>query len=112
MSDKRRHHPMEPAMPDWTPIFLLPNIRLKHAVGVDEAAMVPPDDNRVLAYCRQYPDFRRFVRKFSDPFGAKSSPGILLLRDTSAPTFRSMEAVSSFRDLVALQRFRCSALSR
>jgi len=39
-------------MPGWTPVFLLPNLRLKESVAVDEAAMVAVDDERIRAYCR------------------------------------------------------------
>lgn len=86
----------------WTPVFLLPNIRVKESVAVDEAAIVAVDDERIRAYCRQYPAFGRFIGKFTDPFGARSTPGILLLQTSSRKTFRTLEAVSSFRDLVAL----------
>jgi hypothetical protein len=89
-------------MPGWTPVFLLPNLRVKENVAVDEAAMVDVDDERIRAYCRQYPAFRRFVGKFTDPFGARSTPGILLLQTSARGSFRTLEAMSSFRDLVAL----------
>jgi hypothetical protein len=86
-------------MPGWTPVFLL---RVKENVAVDEAAMVDVDDERIRAYCRQYPAFRRFVGNFTDPFGARSTPGILLLQTSARGSFRTLEAMSSFRDLVAL----------
>jgi hypothetical protein len=86
----------------WNPVFLLPNLRIKQEVSVGEAAIVPADDPRAQLYSKQYPEFRAFVRKFTDPFGVKCAPGVLLLESTSNPTFRSMEAVSSFRDLLAL----------
>jgi hypothetical protein len=89
-------------MPEWNPVFLLPNLRIKHAVMAPEAAIVPPDDERVRAYSQQYPQFGQFLSKFTDPFGVRNAPGVLLLNETARPTFRSMEAVSSFRDLVAL----------
>jgi len=89
-------------MSDWIPIFLLPNLRIAHAVAVDEMAIVPFDDERVRAYEKDYPDFRQFVGKFTDPFGARIAPGVLLLRNTAPRTYRTMEAVSSFRDLLAL----------
>jgi hypothetical protein len=89
-------------MPGWTPVFLLPNLRVKESVAVDEAAMVAVDDERIRVYCRQHSDFRRFVGKFTDPFGSRSTPGILLLQTSAPKTFRTLEAVSSFRDLVAL----------
>jgi hypothetical protein len=65
-------------------------------------AIVPCDDERVKAYEREFPQFRQFVRKFTDPFGARISPGVFLLRQPVPPVYRSIEAVASFRDLIAL----------
>jgi hypothetical protein len=65
-------------------------------------AIVPSDDERVSIYEREFPQFRRFVGKFTDPFGARIAPGILLIRHSAPNIYRSMEAVASFRDLVAL----------
>jgi hypothetical protein len=89
-------------MPEWNPVFLLPNLRIKHGVSAPEAAIVPPDDERVRLYARRYPEFGRFLGKFTDPFGVRNAPGVLLLKGEAPLTYRSMEAVSSFRDLVAL----------
>jgi hypothetical protein len=86
----------------WVPLFVMPNLRVINSVGVDEAAIVNADDQRVRDYCRQFPDFRKFIRKFTDPFGSKMNPGILLLQLDAGKNFRTMEAVSSFRDLIAL----------
>ncbi len=89
-------------MPEWLPVFLLPNLRIAHDVAVEEMAIVPFDDPRVLSYERDFPDFRRFVRKFTDPFGARIAPGVLLLRQSAPGIYQSIEAVASFRDLIAL----------
>ncbi|MGH6673822.1 MAG: hypothetical protein ACRECV_17885 [Xanthobacteraceae bacterium] len=89
-------------MTDWTPLFLMPNLRVIDPVGVDEAAIVNADDERVRDYCRQFPQFRNFISKFTDPFGHKKTPGIFLFQTESPKNFHTMEAVSSFRDLVAL----------
>ncbi len=89
-------------MSNWIPLFVLPNIRVKDGVSIDEAAIVPNDEPRVRAYVRDHGDFGMFIKKFTDPFGAKSGPGVMLLRNEVANTFRTMEAVSSFRDLIAL----------
>src|SRR6267378_69122 len=89
-------------MSDWIPIFLMPNLRVDHEVVADAMAIVPSDDPRVAAYEKEFPDFRRFARRFTDPFGAHIAPGILLLHSNAPKTFRSIEAVASFRDLLTL----------
>jgi hypothetical protein len=89
-------------MSEWIPVFLLPNLRIAHDIAVDELAIVPFDDERVRGYVREFPEFGRFCRKFTDPFGVRIAPGVLLLRQTAPNIYRSMEAVSSFRDLIAL----------
>lgn len=89
-------------MSEWTPVFLMPNLRVAHEVVAEEMAIVPCTDDRVTAYESSQPKFRKFVQKFTDPFGARVSPGVLLLRSNVPETFKSIEAVSSFRDLLAL----------
>ena len=51
-------------MSDWIPIFLMPNLRVGHEIIAEEMAIVPFDDPRVAAYEKEFPEFRRFVRKF------------------------------------------------
>ncbi|QOZ75275.1 hypothetical protein XH83_07385 [Bradyrhizobium sp. CCBAU 53351] len=89
-------------MADWMPVFLIPNLRVAHEVISEEVAIVPCTDDRLKAYESIHPEFKKFVQKFTDPFGARVSPGVLLLRSDAPKTFRSIEAVSSFRDLLAL----------
>jgi hypothetical protein len=86
----------------WTPVFVLPNLRVSHEVTTDEVAIVPYTDERLRPYEATHPQYRQFLRKFTDPFGARVSPGVLLLRSDAPETFKSIEAVSSFRDLLAL----------
>jgi hypothetical protein len=65
-------------------------------------AIFPSTDESLKPYEKAHPQFRTFLGKFTDPFGAKVSPGVLSLRSDAPETFRSVEAVSSFRDLLAL----------
>src|SRR3984893_1782333 len=89
-------------MAEWIPVFLMPNLRVAHDITVDEMAIVPSTDERLQAYETKHPQFRQFLQKFTDPFGARVSPGVLLLRSDAPETFKSIEAISSFRDLLAL----------
>jgi len=89
-------------MTEWLPVFLMPNLRVVHDIITDEMAIVPCADERLKSYEAKHPQFRQFLQKFTDPFGVRVSPGVLLLRSDAPETFRSIEAVSSFRDLLAL----------
>ncbi len=79
-------------MTEWIPVFLT----------ADEMAIVPCTDERLKSYEAKHPQFKQFLQQFTDPFGARVSPGVLLLRSDAPETFKSIEAVSSFRDLLAL----------
>ncbi len=77
-------------MSDWIPIFLMPNLRVGHEVVAEEMAIVPFDDPRVAAYEKEFPDFGRFVRKFTDPFGMRIAPGVsFFTRRPPKPSDRS-----------------------
>ena len=46
--------------------------------------------------------FRRFLNRFSDNFGAKFEPNVLLVHTRASSVFREVGALASFRDLLAL----------
>lgn len=87
---------------EWTPIFALPNIPVDSAIGCSIAALAPAHDLRVAALKRAYPKFRRFMNRFSDNFGEKFQPSVLLLSATAPAVHRTVGALASFRDLIAL----------
>ena len=87
---------------DWTPVFVLPNIPLEAAIGCEIAALAPANDGRVGALKRMHPTFRRFLNRFSDNFGEKFEPSVLILNTAAPPIFREVTALASFRDLIAV----------
>ncbi len=87
---------------DWTPIFVLPNIPLRSAIGCDIAVLAPAHDGRVTALKRAHPMLRRFLNRFTDNFGAKFEPSVLLVHDAASSVFREVDTLASFRDLIAL----------
>ena len=87
---------------DWTPIFVLPNIPLLAPVECDIAALVPACDPRVRGVKRTQPGFRRFPNRFSDNFGEKFEPAVLIVRADAPEAFRETPALASFRDLIAI----------
>lgn len=100
-------------MNDWKPVFVLPNVVLKAAIGCDIAALAPADDRRVTALKRAQPMFHEFLGRFSDNFGEKFEPAVLLLRADTAPRMYTVAALASFRDLIAISAIvynRASAL--
>jgi hypothetical protein len=86
----------------WTPVFVLPNVPLLAAIECDIAALAPAHDPRVTALKRAQPMFRRFLGRFSDNFGEKFEPAVLLVRSDAPPTFFQIATLASFRDLVAI----------
>lgn len=87
---------------EWTPVFVLPNLPLDQAVECDIAAIAPAHDHRVKALKRAHPTFKQFLNRFSDNFGEKFEPAVLLLDADAPPSFRDIAALASFRDIAAL----------
>jgi len=72
------------------------DLRVAHDITVDEMAIVPSTDERLQAYESKHPQFRQFLQKFTDPFGARVSPGVLLLR-SDAPGAAVMRFQASLK---------------
>lgn len=87
---------------NWSPIVVLPNIHLECAIGCENAAMVPTKDRRIKALKRAYPKFRRFLNRFSDSFGEKFEPAVLILTPSAPESFCRSDAISAFRNAIAL----------
>lgn len=87
---------------EWTPVFVLPNVPLDQAVECEIAAIAPAHDRRVKALKRAHPTFKQFLNRFSDNFGERFEPAVLLLDADAPPSFRDVAALGSFRDIVAL----------
>jgi hypothetical protein len=92
----------------WTPIFVLPNIPLLAAIECEIAALAPAEDPRVTALKRAQPTFRRFLGSFSDNFGEKFEPAVLLVHADAPPTFLEITTLASFRDLIAISAVACN----
>lgn len=99
----------------WSPVFVLPNINLKGALGCDLAAIAPPNDRRVIAIRKLQRNFDKFLGRFSDNFGERFKPAVLLVRTDAPSAFFGVEALASFRDVVAISAIalgRASHISR
>ena len=88
--------------PSWVPAFVLPNIQLQKPIDGEMAAIANCQDTRVQQILTQIPVLAEFVRRFQTPFGAGVTPSMMILREDAPRTCFTVEAVSSFRDLVAM----------
>lgn len=89
-------------MDDWKPIFAVPNVELLGAIGCEIAALTPAHDSRVIALKRAHPTFGRFLNCFSDNFGQKFQPAVMLTRADAPSSFFEVTTLASFRDLIAI----------
>jgi hypothetical protein len=86
----------------WIPGLMMPDIYMKDPVEGGLAAITNCGDPRVQKILADIPVLLQFVRKFTDAFGRRLRPSMLILREDAPKTFITVEAVASFRDLVAM----------
>lgn len=84
----------------WTPIWALPNIYLDEPVDSEFFALAPVPDQRALEIIRRQPQFREFINRFTDTFGNSITPTLILSREDAPERLRTVDAVTSFRDLL------------
>lgn len=89
-------------MVDWKPVFVLPNIELTEPIEGDLAALAPAHDPRVTLLSRTHANLQAFLRKFTDAFGVKQTPSVLLIQSDAPQSFYDIGTLASFRDLVAV----------
>ncbi|MCA8909523.1 MAG: hypothetical protein KDA49_02725 [Rhodospirillaceae bacterium] len=89
-------------MSDWQPICVLPNVELQFSIGCEFAALVPSHDGRVEELRRRHPLFHDFLSRFSDNFGNRIEPAVILVKSGADCRYYSVDAVSSFRDAISI----------
>lgn len=87
---------------NWIVVFVLPNIALQRAIDNGPLALVPRDDPRVQAQRRAHPSLRKFLERFTDAFGERLRPAVLIVRRDAPRAVFTVDALASFRDAVAL----------
>ena len=89
-------------MTEWIPLLALPNFEIKKAIGVEKFALASKHDKRIAKLASTHKNFARFLRSFSDEFGEPLVPSILIYRADAPPSYRTVEAITGFRDAVAM----------
>jgi len=89
-------------MDEWTPILALPNLDMQGTIECPYAAIVSPSDDRILKLRNDHPKLITFLSKFSDQYGTKIWPSLLILRTDAPRSYYTPEAVTAFRDIISL----------
>lgn len=86
----------------WLPMVVLPNIHVRCRVEANWAAIVGQQDARVKDIRRDDPVFDVFLERFTDAFGVKHRPSVVLMQPEAPSTYRIGRAIASLRDLLAM----------
>ncbi len=86
----------------WKTMAVLPNVETREAIEGGRAAFVPMSDLRVQEIDEAHPRHRCFLRRFTDAFGVKRHPTILLARPNASRRFMTVDAMASFRDVLSM----------
>ena len=86
----------------WEASWVLPNAELRIPLECSYAALVPMNDVRVRALARQHPNVVKFLRRFSDGFGERVRPSVLLHRQDAPPSVLTVGALTGFRDAISI----------
>ena len=90
-------------MPEWTPIWALPNVSVREPIGAGPIALTNVDDARVRELMAAQPNFKLYLSRFASTFQRRISPSLMIVDDKVMPReMRTVELVASFRDLIAL----------
>lgn len=83
-------------------MFTLPNIDATATIEVDGLVLVSSRDQRVRELAAAHPNFGIYLDSFRTEFGDSRPPSVMLWRNDSPQTYRSVEALAGFRDAVAV----------
>ncbi|MGJ4892596.1 hypothetical protein ACQR1Y_30685 [Bradyrhizobium sp. HKCCYLRH3099] len=89
-------------MASWLPMYAFPSLRVTRPVEIAHLALAYADDARVKALAESHPNFKGLLNQFTTEFGAQIEPSILMWNTDGPETYRNTEALSAFRDALAL----------
>lgn len=89
-------------MPEWIPMFTLPNITLTQPIETDSVALVSTSDPRVIEIASTHPAFQTYIDSFKTEFGRSLAPSFVLVHKDAPPAFRGVESLAAFRDSVSM----------
>lgn len=89
-------------MPNWVPGYLLANLDAKDTIENDYYALMSASDPRVVSIRAKHSQFDGLVSQFTDEFGVKIEPSVLMVREDAGRDVINVEAIAGFRDAIAL----------
>ena len=89
-------------MTSWTPQAVLANVTLHAAIEASPAAFVSPNDARVEPVNAAHPVHADFLARFTDPFGERVRPTVLMVESPAVVDYGRAEAMASIRDILSV----------
>ncbi len=89
-------------MDNWSFLALLHNLSLDESVDGKYLAIVPDDDSRAMPLINTSPALMRLVTRFSDQFGRRTSPSLMLVHPKAPKRIIRQDAVIGFRNAIAI----------
>jgi hypothetical protein len=81
---------------------VLPNATLRGRIANADIGLFPRADRLVRRAGQRQPRLRKFLRRFSDAFGQKIEPSVLMIREAAPDNLRGTSPVAGFRDAVSV----------
>ena len=85
----------------WIPCLVLTNIQTQERIGNEVISLAPADDPEIVKLRKTHQEFDEFLSRFTDAFGVAINPSVIIVRDGSPMLFFQVDAIASFRDLIA-----------
>jgi hypothetical protein len=92
----RRGEPGLNNIASWIPVWAMPNVTLDAPVEASHAALVPSNDDRLVALSRQKPALETFLSSFHNEFGNQVAPTIGLVREDSLKSVLTVDCLRGF----------------
>lgn len=89
-------------MTEWQAVAILPNIQVIDPIEAKWIALVGHEDERLKALRCASPNLNRLLSRFTDAFGSKISPAVIIQKAAAPEWVRIIEYIASFRDSVAI----------
>ncbi len=87
---------------EWQLFLALPGIRMDEPIESGPVALVPPGDERMREMYAVAPNLVEFVQRFSDAFGVKTQPPMIIVRRDAPASYKSLEALAAFRNAISI----------
>ena len=89
-------------MTSWIPQAVLANVTVSGPIDAHPVAFVRPDDARLERIGAAHPAHAEFLARFTDAFGQRVAPTVLIVEFSAPAAYRSVDAMASIRDILSI----------